>query len=178
MQGTLNAVSEIGEGSRFTITVPWIDGALEDDAAQPSVEVKEKSPRLDGKRILVIDDRRDIRFIAEHILSEAGALVTSAESGKQGIDAYLVTQRDGFSFDCIVTDIQMPVMDGFETTRRLRASGFRRPILALTASAMVQERDACINAGCDAHLAKPINRAKLVHTIAQLIAHKNGTTNS
>ncbi len=176
MHGSLDAVSELGKGSTFSISIPWADGNDQVSSNTSQITIQEKAPRLDGRRILVIDDRRDIRFIAEHILSEAGADVIAAESGRQGIDAVSREFEAGTQFDCIVTDIQMPEMDGFETTRRLRANGFDRPILALTASAMAQERDACIEAGCNAHLAKPINRAKLVQTIVQLIDSNFATT--
>jgi CheY-like chemotaxis protein len=118
---------------------------------------------------LIIDDRRDIRFIAEHILSDAGAAVETAADGKTGVEVAAGRIEDGNPFDVVVTDIQMPEMDGYETTKQIRSLGYGGPILALSASAMATDRDKSLAAGCDEHMAKPINRSVFLQMIGKLL---------
>lgn len=137
--------------------------------ANDAVELVPQGPCLKGKLIMVIDDRRDVRFIAEYMLRDAGADVETAENGQQGIELLQQLKAAERLPDCIVTDIQMPGMDGYETTKRLRLEGYDRPILALTASAMKEEREKCLRAGCSDHMAKPINQSSFVRTINNLV---------
>ncbi|MCA9150200.1 MAG: PAS domain-containing protein, partial [Planctomycetales bacterium] len=168
MQGTISVTSELGSGSEFTVTLPWRDGS--GPPVSDTVELVPQGPCLKGKLIMVIDDRRDVRFIAEYMLRDAGADVETAENGQQGIDLLQRLKAEQRLPDCVVTDIQMPEMDGYETTKRLRLDGYKRPILALTASAMKEEREKCLRAGCTAHMAKPINQSAFVRTINDLVS--------
>lgn len=170
MKGRIAVRSRLAMGTLFRVHLPWREeSARRSNEARERVQLDRRTPRLDGYEILVIDDRRDIRFIAEHLLSRAGAAVESAENGRAGIERVALRQQAGQTFDCIVTDIQMPDMDGYETTRQLRANGFGGPILALTAGAMEADRDRCIEAGCNAHIAKPIHRVEFIGIIASLL---------
>jgi len=173
MDGTIVVETEVDEGAVFTIRLPWMDGDSEpcddDDGDSEPVPVKDRTPRLDGRQILVIDDRRDIRFIAEHILVDAGALVETAEDGQSGVESSRVRMSNETPFDCIVTDIQMPEMDGYETAQQIRSLGYSGPILALSASAMQSDRDKALAAGCDEHISKPIHRTSFIELIARLI---------
>jgi CheY-like chemotaxis protein len=92
--------------------------------------------------------------------------VTLAENGQIAMDLALAAEGAGEGFDIVLMDIQMPVMDGFEATRRLRQMGYTRPIIALTANAMNEDRQRCIDAGCDDYLSKPANRTALAERIA------------
>lgn len=171
MGGSISLDSEVGTGSQFSVSLPWRAGK-DSDVEESAIELLSQTPRLENRMILLIDDRRDMRFLAEHLLRDAGAEVRTAASGQEGIDLLRQMSEDQMRPDCIVTDIQMPGMDGYETTQKLRASGYQQPILALTASAMKQEREKCLAAGCDGHMAKPINKSAFVRTIAELIAGK------
>jgi CheY-like chemotaxis protein len=115
---------------------------------------------LRGVRVLLAEDGIDNRQLIQTILQQAGAFVETAENGLIAVE--MAAQR---SFDVILVDINMPVMDGYQATHLLRDQGFSGPILALTANAMAGDRERCLAAGCDDHLAKPINRSLFIRTI-------------
>jgi len=95
-----------------------------------------------------------------------------AENGQVAVDKALGDAGDGSTagpFDVILMDIQMPVMDGYEATNRIRQAGYRGPIIALTAHAMKEDQQRCLEAGCDAYLSKPIDRTRLLTTVAQFL---------
>jgi CheY-like chemotaxis protein len=110
----------------------------------------------------VVDDSEDNRDLIRLILEGNGAQVELSSSGAQAVEASLPLCR---SSDLILMDIQMPGMNGYEATAILRDKGYDRPILALTANAMIGERERCIAAGCNGFLTKPINQKELIETI-------------
>lgn len=122
-------------------------------------------PRLDGLNVLFVDDRRDARFVVEHILKDAGATVTVLENGRQAVELMAHSSR---ALDVAIFDISMPIMDGLTATRRLRQEGIETPIIALTAGVMEEDREECFAAGCNAYLRKPVNGARLVEMVANL----------
>jgi two-component system CheB/CheR fusion protein len=121
---------------------------------------------VQGARVLVVDDRRDMRYLLQTFLEEAGAHVSTAANGR---DALLKLQ-ERTNLDAIVLDMQMPEMDGFAAAKRLRELGFRGKLIALTASAMTSDRERCIAAGCDEYMSKPVDRARLLELIAHAAA--------
>ncbi|MEM1330807.1 MAG: ATP-binding protein [Planctomycetota bacterium] len=120
-------------------------------------------------RILLAEDGPDNRRLISFILSKAGATATVVENGREAVDEALAQSRGGTPYDLILMDIQMPVLDGLSATRELRASGYQGSIMALTAHAMQSERDACLEAGCDAFASKPIDRSTLIEQCARLM---------
>ena len=120
----------------------------------------EQGVRLDGLRILIVDDAPDNRLLVSRFLQLAGAETETASDGAHGIGLALAGH-----FDVILMDIQMPGMDGYEAVRRLRAHNYAKPIIALTAHAMRHERDRCLTNGFDAYLTKPIARLEMLKTI-------------
>ncbi len=173
MDGEMDLRSEPQRGSTFYVRLPI--ASFEDiELVKPSLVVREgepdipfpESPRL-SCRVLVVDDRRDVRHISQHFLEKAGAKVATAEDGQQGIDAAIAARDEGKPFDLIVMDMQMPNVDGLHATAQLRSAGIQWPIIALTADAMKGDRDRCLNGGCDDYLSKPIDHMRLVSMVAK-----------
>ncbi|HVK60624.1 MAG TPA: response regulator, partial [Bdellovibrionales bacterium] len=123
-------------------------------------------PSLRGVNVLLADDSPDNRIMVQRVLEKAGAKVQTADNGEEAVQSALKEP-----FDIILMDIQMPVMDGYEATRSLRRAGFEKPIVALTAHAMKEEREKTRAAGCDAHLTKPIDNEELRRVIGDQVLH-------
>lgn len=119
--------------------------------------------RLDGLKVLIVDDAPDNRLLVTRFLALAGAKTDAAADGAQGIVCALSED-----FDVILMDIQMPGMDGYEAVYRLRSHHYAKPIIALTAHAMKSERDKCMSSGFDAYLTKPISRSDLLIKIREV----------
>ena len=144
----------------MTLTKKTFD--MESNSSNSSRVLSDK--QLEGIRLLVVDDAKDNRLLLDRILSRNGAVVTEASNGQEAVDLALTE-----TFDLILMDVQMPVMDGLQATRILREKGYSKAIIALTAHALVEERERCIEAGADAHVVKPINFQLLIDTIKNLI---------
>lgn len=115
---------------------------------------------LENINVLVVDDSADNQHLIWLYLHKQGALIDSAENGFVGYRKAL-----SGNFDIVLMDIQMPEMDGYTATQKLRDAGYRKPIIALTAHAMSEVREKCLNVGCTTHLPKPINPKDLISTI-------------
>ena len=174
--GEIELDSIEGKGSCFTIKLPVaVDGSTEFVDGEAELEATDEElvrsyEGLDGCNILVADDRRDVWLVARHFLERAGATVKIASDGQEAVD--IVEQADDSEFDLVFMDIQMPILNGHEATRELRNKGFKMPIVALTAAAMMGEKQACIDAGCDDYLTKPIDSDLLINTARRLIEGK------
>jgi len=167
LSGDVTVTSQPGVGSTFTLKVDCgpsagverLDGLTE--ATLPAKLDKKAGAniRLHG-RILLVEDGADNQRLLRMQLVDAGASVTSALDGHIAVD--LSTSQ---TFDLILMDMQMPVMDGYAATRELRRMGLTIPIIALTAYAMAEDRDKCLAAGCSAYLTKPIDEQILLKTV-------------
>ena len=181
--GELHAEGVLHKGSVFTATVAtgplqnvrWLENPSEAESLDRQAEpaLPRKKATIKG-RVLVVEDGPDNQRLISYVLKKAGADVRVAENGLIAVDNVEAAHAEGQPFDVILMDMQMPVMDGYEATKRLRAGGFTRPIVALTAHAMSGDRRKCLGAGCDDYLTKPIDRSVLLTTVAQYAAQSKG----
>ena len=173
--GNILVCSTPGQGSTFTVTLSLgtLEGVRLLDAHGRNAIQEEDRPapaathvRLEC-RVLLAEDGPDNQQLIRFLLSRAGADVTLCENGEEALETALAAQAEGTPFDVIVMDMQMPVMDGYEASRRLREAGFQQPIIALTANAMEGDEAACRRAGCDGYVTKPIDPDRLAEAILQ-----------
>jgi Amt family ammonium transporter len=178
--GSISVRSTVGEGSVFTVRVPTgsLDGVgVSESPREAEFQPREVKPQqageggvLQGCRVLLAEDGPDNQRLIAFLLKTAGAEVIVADDGRIAVDAAMKAQREGKPFDVVLMDIQMPFMDGYEATKKLRAEGWSTPIIALTAHALKEDRQKCLDAGCDDYAAKPIDRQTLVNTVARWAA--------
>ena len=165
MGGEVGVDSTPGQGSTFWFTARV---TLEDSAANPGLGAAPApgATRLDGCAVLLVEDNPFNQEVARELLARTGAAVVVADDGRQALDA-MACQR----FDCVLMDVQMPVMDGLEATRRIRADPRLRDtvVIAMTANAGVDDRARCLEAGMDEFLSKPVVPELLAATIARCL---------
>lgn len=163
--GDVEVESQLGVGSVFRITFD----APEVQAPAPEEASVDGRIDLHGSLVLYADDGVDNQRLIRHHLEKAGAIVEVVDDGQAAIERFRQLQREGRAIDLILTDMQMPRLDGLGLTRQLRAEGCQTPIVALTASAMRSDADACLRAGCDGYLSKPITRDHLLSACSRWI---------
>ncbi len=177
--GDITVSSQPGEGSTFTVTidpgslagvemVEFTDEAT--DANPVGSQATTATQKLPGKldcRVLLAEDGPDNQRLIGFILKKAGADVTIAENGLVAYDKAIEAWKASQPFDVILMDMQMPELDGYGATRKLRNDGYKGSVVALTAHAMSSDRDKCLNAGCDDYATKPVDRAKLIALVHQ-----------
>lgn len=191
MNGSLTANSTINQGSTFSLTVPlnWPDNQPHTTISQYNPDTQDPTPSsgrssdtqhnattrrhqdhasLAG-HILLVEDGSDNQKLITHFLTKAGLTVEIAENGQAALKLYEQDQGKQSRYDLVVMDMQMPILDGYQTTKKLRDRDCTLPILALTAHAMQGDREKCLDAGCNDYLTKPIDRTKLLRTIRTLL---------
>ena len=162
--------TELHHGSQFLITLSTDLSAQMSKHPPVHTPAKVKNDdrkALEGVRILLVEDSLDNQTLIEIILAKMGAKVQFANNGAQGVERAM-----NEDYDIVLMDVQMPVLDGYQATKKLRDLHYKKPIVALTAHAMSEEREKCLRAGCTDYLAKPIDRVLLVNKVAELTIEK------
>ena len=167
--------SKSGFGSVFCISVSLNDGlAIISPVILPlpkSKDLVSTAPLLlENFKILVVDDSLDNQLLFSSLFTKRGAKVEVASNGREGVDKALIG-----NYDVVIMDIQMPVLDGYGATKELRTSGYTKPIIALTAYAMKEEKERCVALGCNAHLSKPIHIPTVIDTIVNVVSLNRAT---
>lgn len=176
LRGSISVTSRPGEGSTFTLRIAT--GSLEgvtllENLTEAELEAERTEEENAARRttlncrLLLAEDGPDNQRLISFLLHKAGAEVVVADQGEMAVHLALAAQVEGKPFDVILMDMQMPILDGYSATRKLRDAGYALPIVALTAHAMTHDRQKCLGAGCDDYVTKPIDRAKLLGTIAR-----------
>ena len=173
MHGSISVESKVNEGTTFTVILPFeIDHS---EHAERELE-DETLVNITGTRILVVEDNELNMEIAEFILREAGAVVTKAENGSVAVKTF--ADAPVGSFDLILMDIMMPVMNGIQATTTIRQldrpDAKTTPIFAMTANAFSSDVNQCIQAGMNEHVAKPLDAAKMLRLIARYTKKSGG----
>ena len=169
MGGSIEVRSTVDVGSTFMITIPFEiaepvrhDAAKERDAEQADIR---------GVRLLLAEDNDLNAEIAQMLLEDAGAVITRVGDGQQVVR--LFREQPAGTFDAILMDVMMPVMDGLTATKTIRAldrpDGRTIPIIAMTANAFAEDAEKCLAAGMNAHLAKPLDMERAIATIARYV---------
>lgn len=166
MGGNIVVTSEEGKGSNFLITLP-LDIA---PTPQQEVEKVEECYDIQGIRILLAEDNALNAEIAKTLLEDAGAVLTVVADGRQAVESFVAEPE---SFDVIILDLMMPVMGGLAAAKKIRGldSSIAKniPIVAMTANAFKEDVQQCLEAGMNAHVAKPLDMAKLRQVLCQLV---------
>lgn len=162
--------TSLGEGSTFSFEFTALVTTEENRCQIPENTHPPVMINLNHVRILLAEDSPDSQELIKYVLANHGACVTVASDGAEALE--LARKNE---FDVVLMDIQMPELDGYEVTRTLRSENFSKPIIALTAHAMLEERVKTKAAGCDAHITKPLNFRQLVSTIHYIYQHSAKT---
>ena len=168
MNGTIQITSKKDVGSTFVITLPF---EIAPPPADSPAVISEESSSVQGLHLLLVEDNELNAEIAQTLLEDAGAEITVAYDGRQAVEQF--RNNAAGTFDAILMDIMMPVMNGYDATRAIRSmdrpDAKRIPILAMTANAFTEDAQKCMAAGMDAHLAKPLEIEKVKRAICQQI---------
>ena len=170
MGGTITVESKLGEGSCFTVVLPF-----EIDTNARPEEKEDFNADISGVRILLVEDNKLNAEIAEFILTENGAEVETVKNGLEAVQHF--EDSEPGTYDVILMDVMMPVMDGLTAARTIRALDRQDaktiPIIAMTANAFREDAERCMEAGMNAHLAKPLDDEKIKQTISEELRKQN-----
>ena len=173
MNGTIEVESKVGKGTRFTVKIPCRI-ASEDEGRAKKVSCHLEPASVEGRKILLAEDNDPNAEIAMELLAEEGLQTDRAKDGVECVE--MLEKAEAGTYDMILMDIQMPVMDGYKATRTIRSledpekAGI--PIVAMTANAFTEDRERALAAGMNDHVAKPIDMNRLLMILKEEIGVK------
>jgi len=181
--GNVTVESVVGQGSRFSVFVDvgrevgaMVEALSESgldltpaDHVNPTSQSELEAP---SSRILLVEDGEDNQRLISTFLRSGGYCVDLAVNGAEGLEKAMAASQSGRAYDVILMDMQMPVMDGYAAIQQLRVRGYQGHVIALTAHAMAEDRQRCLNAGCDDYLSKPIDKVRLLEKCAAAVRPK------
>lgn len=171
MQGSIEVESEPGRGSCFRVRIPLVEAPVpEEKWPSARVDGMEGVRRLEGLNILAAEDDAVNRWVLQDLLQQEGAHCLILGTGSEALE--LLDQRA--NFDLFITDVQMPGLSGYDTARRCRENHPEIPVIGLTAYALAEERQRCLEAGMAAHVTKPVDVDILCETILKVLARGAG----
>jgi CheY-like chemotaxis protein len=171
MGGGVSIDSAVGRGTRVSLCIPFAP-ASQERARQDGQVARAAQSGLRPCKVLVVDDDETSLKAQEHLLRKQGHQVCCADDGWSALE---MLQQE--AFDCVFMDIQMPEMDGVETTKRIRSSqkDFKNiPIIAMTALAMKGDREMLLEAGLDDYIAKPVDKGEVLEVLKRQLSGKAG----
>lgn len=166
--GTIQVDSARGQGTRFCVVLPMMPSEAEPEAALPDAAAS-----IAGRRLLVAEDNELNREIAVYLLQDAGAVVDQAADGKEAVEMFAASAPG--TYDAVLMDVMMPELDGHAAARAIRGmdrSDAQLPIIAMTANLFDEDVEACLAAGMDAHIPKPLEAGRMIKTIAEWLERK------
>ena len=176
MDGRISVKSQLGQGTEFTVEL-YVEPAEMDKVDFNSRTNKE---RLQNARILLVEDNEINIYVAEAILEKVGCRIQVARNGREAVEAFASSEEHGF--DVILMDVRMPLMNGLEASKAIRAlhraDAASIPIIAMTADAFDEERQNTLDAGMNYHLAKPIDPEKLYGILCEYLEKAEKSTDS
>jgi len=171
MGGSIQVESRQGIGTKFTVDLSFDMASKEEVYGSRNAIKTSAIHTIKGKRILIAEDNELNAEIVKTVLEDVGALVTRVEDGQQAVE--LFKEKPAGTFDAILMDLMMPIMDGYTATREIRSlersDSKTIPIIAMTANAFQEDAEKCIAVGMNAHLAKPLDIEKVMITICRLV---------
>lgn len=174
LDGKMFVSSTPDQGTTFSFTistgpldgVKFLDGFPESARETKPNRIEDLNVSPLNCHILLAEDTAFNQKLISLLLKKAGAKVTLADNGQIAFDLAMAAREENQPFDIILMDMQMPVLDGYAATARLREVGYIKPIIALTAHAMTSDRQRCLDAGCDDYTTKPVNKKELIEMVA------------
>lgn len=167
--GTIQVDSARGQGTCFRVVLPMMPS----EAEEPEAALPGAAASIAGRRLLVAEDNELNREIAVYLLQEAGAVVDQAADGKEAVEMFAASAPG--TYDAVLMDVMMPELDGLSATRAIRGMDrpdARLPVIAMTANLFDEDVAACLAAGMDAHIPKPLEAGQMIRTIAEWLERK------
>lgn len=167
--GTIQVDSARGQGTRFRVVLPMMPS----EAEEPEAALPDAAASIAGRRLLVAEDNELNREIAVYLLQEAGAMVDQAADGKEAVEMFAASAPG--TYDAVLMDVMMPELDGLSATRAIHGMDrpdAQLPIIAMTANLFDEDVAACLAAGMDAHIPKPLEAGRMIKTIAEWLERK------